>query len=188
MLTIVGDREMGYTLGASEYLTKPIDRAILATVVEKYRTKNAMKVVLIVDDDDATRQVVSRTLTREGWTVIEAENGRAAMDRLKTNEPNLILLDLAMPEMDGFEFLTVLRNDGVHAGIPVIVLTSKDLTVSERSQLTGRVEKIVQKGDYSRAALLREVKQLVALCESKLETAKAENPPAGMSHAENTRG
>jgi CheY-like chemotaxis protein len=146
MLTIVGDREMGYTLGASEYLTKPIDRATLATVVEKYCTKSGTKVVLIVDDDDATRQVVSRTLTREGWTVIEAENGRAAMDRLKNNEPNLILLDLAMPEMDGFEFLTVLRNDGVHASIPVIVLTSKDLTVSERSQLTGRVEKIVQKG------------------------------------------
>ena len=183
MLTIVGDREMGYTLGASEYLTKPIDRAILSTVVEKYRTKNAAKVVLIVDDDDATRQVVSRTLTREGWTVLEAENGRAAMDRLKTNEPNLILLDLAMPEMDGFEFLTILRNDGVHTGIPVIVLTSKDLTVSERSQLTGRVEKIVQKGDYSRAALLREVKQLVALCESKLETAKAGNPSAEITPA-----
>jgi PAS domain S-box-containing protein len=183
MLTIVGDREMGYTLGASEYLTKPIDRATLATVVEKYCTKSGTKVVLIVDDDDATRQVVSRTLTREGWTVIEAENGRAAMDRLKNNEPNLILLDLAMPEMDGFEFLTVLRNDGVHASIPVIVLTSKDLTVSERSQLTGRVEKIVQKGEYSRVALLREVKQLVASCESKLEAIKSKSPPDKMTPA-----
>jgi PAS domain S-box-containing protein len=165
MLTIVGDREMGYTLGAAEYLTKPIDRAILAKVVDKYRSKNAPRVVLIVDDDDATRQVVSRTLTREGWTVVEAENGRVAMDRLKHHEPNLILLDLAMPEMDGFEFLTALRKGGLHSGIPVVVLTSKDLNEAERSQLSGRVEKIVQKGDYSREALLREVKQLVALCE-----------------------
>ncbi len=171
MLTIVGDREMGYTLGASEYLTKPIDRTMLSTVVEKYRTKNAARVVLIVDDDDATRQVVSRTLTREGWTVLEAENGRVALERLKTNEPNLILLDLSMPEMDGFEFLTTLRNDGVHASIPVVVLTSKDLTPLERSQLTGRVEKIIQKGDYSRGALLREIKQLVAMRDPKLAAA-----------------
>jgi PAS domain S-box-containing protein len=170
MLTIVGDREMGYTLGASEYLTKPIDRGVLSTVVNKYRTKTAGRVVLIVDDDDATRQVVSRTLTREGWTVLEAENGKAALDRLSKEEPNLILLDLSMPEMDGFEFLSKLRNDGTHTGIPVVVLTSKDLTPSERSALTGRVEKIIQKGDYSRNALLREIKQLVELCGEKALT------------------
>jgi PAS domain S-box-containing protein len=173
MLTIVGDREMGYTLGAAEYLTKPIDRGILSKVVEKYRSKNATRIVLIVDDDDATRQVVSRTLTREGWTVVEAENGRVAIDRLKQHEPNLILLDLAMPEMDGFEFLTSIRKDGLHSGIPVVVLTSKDLTESERSQLSGRVEKVIQKGDYSREALLREVKQLVALCEPLPKTLAA---------------
>jgi PAS domain S-box-containing protein len=161
MLTIVGDHEMGYTLGASEYLTKPIDRSTLATVVEKYRQRGTSKVVLIVDDDDATRQVVTRTLTREGWTVVEAENGRVGMERLKKYDPDLVLLDLAMPEMDGFQFLTALRTDGVHATVPVVVLTSKDLTISERSQLTGRVEKVIQKGDYSREALLREVKQLV---------------------------
>jgi len=181
MLTIVGDREMGYTLGASEYLTKPIDRGILSKVVNKYRTKNAGRVVLIIDDDDATRQVVSRTLTREGWTVLEAENGKAAMDRLSREEPNLILLDLAMPEMDGFEFLTRLRNDSIHTGIPVVVLTSKDLTPSERSVLTGRVEKIIQKGDYSRGALLREIKQLVELCAEK-NTAAAPPDSAPIMH------
>jgi CheY-like chemotaxis protein len=165
MLTIVGDREMGYTLGASEYLSKPINRAVLAKMVGKYCTKSSTKGVMIVDDDDATRQVVSRTLTRGGWTVVDAENGRIALERLKKFEPNLILLDLVMPQMDGFQFLTALRNDGVHANVPVVVLTSKDLTPSERSQLTGRVETIVQKGDYSREALLREIKRLVALNE-----------------------
>jgi CheY-like chemotaxis protein len=165
MLTIVGDREMGYTLGASEYLSKPINRAILAKMVEKYCMKSSTKGVMIVDDDDATRQVVSRTLTRGGWTVVDAENGQIALERLKKFEPNLILLDLVMPQMDGFQFLTALRNDGVHANVPVVVLTSKDLTPSERSQLTGRVETIVQKGDYSREALLREIKRLVALNE-----------------------
>jgi PAS domain S-box-containing protein len=174
MLTIVGDREMGYTLGASEYLTKPIDRAVLSSVVQKYRARNNTRVVLIVDDDDATRQVVCRTLTREGWTVVEAENGRVALEQLKHHEPSLILLDLAMPEMDGFEFLNRARTDGVHDGIPVVVLTSKDLTPAERSQLTGKVERIIQKGEYSREALLREVKELVKVRAANVTAAPVE--------------
>jgi len=188
MLTIVGDREMGYTLGASEYLSKPIDRALLAKMVEKYCMKSSTRGVMIVDDDDATRQVVSRTLTRAGWTVVDAENGRVALERLKKFEPNLILLDLVMPQMDGFEFLAALRTDGVHANVPVVVLTSKDLTPSERSQLTGRVEKIVQKGDYSREALLREIKQLVALTESGKAASTRQSVDSTINRAANLPG
>ena len=163
MLTIVNDSDMGYVLGASEYLTKPIDRDRLAGVLSKYRPNSASRVVLVVDDDDATRQVLRRTLTKQGWTVLEAENGRVALERLETQNPSLILLDLAMPVMDGFEFLATLRADKDRSTLPVVVLTSKDLTIEERSQLTGKVEKILQKGAYSRTALLREVKQIVAL-------------------------
>jgi CheY-like chemotaxis protein len=164
MLTIVGDHEMGYVLGASEYLTKPIDRDRLTTVISKYRPKNSARVAMVVDDDDPTRQVICRTLTRQGWTVVEAENGKVALGRLADNTPNLILLDLAMPEMDGFDFLTALRKEPATAPIPVVVLTSKDLTPAERSQLSGRVEKVLQKGAYSREALLAEVKRLASLC------------------------
>ena len=186
MLTIVGDREMGFTLGASEYLAKPIDRALLAKMVQKYCTKNSTRVVMIVDDDDATRHVVSRTLSRDGWTVIGAENGRTALEQLKELEPNLILLDLVMPQMDGFQFLTALRNDGVHANVPVVVLTSKDLSPSERLQLTGRVEKIVQKGDYSREALLREIKRLVALKEPRKSSSTPQSVDSTMNRAANS--
>ncbi len=177
MLTIVGDYEMGYVLGASEYLTKPIDRDRLTAVLGKYRPKGSDRVVMVVDDDDATRQVVSRTLTRQGWTVIEAENGRIALSRLEEHHPSLVLLDLTMPEMDGFEFLTELRKDHTNQAIPVVVLTSKDLTPAERSRLTGSVEKILQKGAYSREALLNEVKQLVTLCTSdELKKSNKEGP------------
>jgi PAS domain S-box-containing protein len=164
MLTIMNDTEMGYVLGASEYLTKPIDRDRLAGVLRKYRPQEAGGGVLIVDDDEPTRQVIRRTLTRQGWQVVEAENGRVALDRLAERVPGLILLDLMMPEMDGFEFLSELRRNESWSAIPVVVLTSKDLAPDERAMLTGKVERILQKGEYSRDALLREVRKIVAQC------------------------
>ncbi len=167
MLTIVTNKEMGYVLGASEYLTKPIDRDRLADVIDKYRPKDPGRVVLVVDDDVATRQVLRRTLIRQGWSVVEAENGRVALERVATQKPSLIMLDMIMPEMDGFAFLAALRKDPDSASTPVVVLTSKDLTPDERSQLTGNVERIMQKGAYSREALLSEVKSIVALCAKK---------------------
>jgi PAS domain S-box-containing protein len=167
MLTIVTNKEMGYVLGASEYLTKPIDRDRLADVIDKYRPKDPGRIVLVVDDDIATRQVLRRTLIRQGWSVVEAENGRVALERVATQKPSLIMLDMMMPEMDGFAFLAALRKDTASASTPVVVLTSKDLTPDERAQLTGNVERILQKGAYSREALLSEVKNIVALCAKK---------------------
>jgi CheY-like chemotaxis protein len=167
MLTIVTNKEMGYVLGASEYLTKPIDRDRLADVIDKYRPKDPGRIVLIVDDDPATRQVLRRTLIKQGWSVVEAENGRVALERVASQKPSLIMLDMMMPELDGFGFLAALRKDPVSASTPVVVLTSKDLTPDERSQLTGNVERILQKGAYSREALLSEVKSIVALCAKK---------------------
>ncbi|HZL37129.1 MAG TPA: PAS domain S-box protein [Tepidisphaeraceae bacterium] len=164
MLTIVSDKGMGYVLGASEYLTKPIDRDRLGALVSKYALRESPCAVLVVDDDEPTRQVLRRTLARQGWSVAEAENGRVALDRVRSCQPSLILLDLMMPEMDGFEFLDALRENEKYKDISVVVLTSRDLAPSERAMLTGKVEKILQKGAYSREALLREVKKIVAQC------------------------
>ena len=93
----------------------------------------------------------------------EAENGRVALEQVARHKPELILLDLIMPEMDGFEFLAELRKKEIWQSIPVVVLTSKDLSPEERLQLTGNVERILQKGAYSRDTLLREVRKTVAL-------------------------
>ncbi len=164
MLTMVDDKNMGYALGASDYLTKPIDRDRLTAVLSKYRCEQVFCSVLLVEDDSATREMLRRTLEKEDWRVAEAENGRVALERVAETRPELILLDLMMPEMDGFEFITELRQDPVRRTIPIIVITAMDLTPEDRLRLNGYVTQILQKGAYSREELLQEVRDLVAAC------------------------
>jgi CheY-like chemotaxis protein len=160
MLTIVDtERERGFTLGAVDYLTKPVDWKRLLAVVRGLRDAGQPGPVLIVDDDPAMREMVRRGLEREGIPVVEAEHGRAALSRLAAPRPALILLDLMMPEMDGFEFLETLRGLPELATIPVVVLTSHDLTPEDRARLDGRVERIIAKGALGRDELLKEIRE-----------------------------
>jgi CheY-like chemotaxis protein/two-component sensor histidine kinase len=159
MLTIVDDRNLGYALGASDYLTKPIDRERLVTVLKQHRRDRP---VLVVDDDPEVRQLLRRMLESEGYAVGEAENGRVALERLRGESPSLILLDLMMPEMDGFEFVAELRRHEGWRAIPVVVITARDLSRDDRERLNGHVERILQKGTYDRDLLLAEVRELVA--------------------------
>jgi Amt family ammonium transporter len=164
MLTMVDNKNLGYALGASDYLTKPIDRDHLIKLLQKYRCIQPPCSILIVEDDQSIRQILRRTLEKEGWQVAEAENGRVALEHMDKNTPELILLDLMMPEMDGFQFIAELRKVLAWHSIPVIVITAMDLTLEERLRLNGRVEQILQKGAYSQEVLLREVRDLVASC------------------------
>jgi CheY-like chemotaxis protein len=164
MLTMVDDKNFGYALGAAEYLTKPIDRGRLSALLGKYRCEAPRCSVLLVEDDVTTREMMRRMLEKEGWTVAEAENGREGLARMAESEPQLILLDLMMPEMDGFEFLTELRQNPAWRTIPVVVITAMDLTPEDRQRLNGSVTQILQKGAYSRDELLEEVRQLVLSC------------------------
>jgi CheY-like chemotaxis protein len=159
MLTIVEDRNLGYALGAADYLTKPIDRERLLAVLARHRRDRP---VLVVEDDADTRELLRRLLERDGFTVVEAETGRVALDRVREQAPGLILLDLMMPEMDGFEFLAELRRQTGGRGIPVVVVTAKDLTPADHERLNGQVQRILQKGAYTREDLLAELRELVA--------------------------
>jgi CheY-like chemotaxis protein/nitrogen-specific signal transduction histidine kinase len=161
MLTIVGERSMAYALGASEYLTKPIDRGRLTAVLERYRRENRAQTILVVEDDPATRDFLRRALEPEGWTVDEAENGQIGLARVAKSRPGLILLDLMMPEMDGFEFITELRRHEEWRSIPVVVITARDLTADDHRRLNGYVTAIVQKSAYGREDLLAEVRDLL---------------------------
>jgi GAF domain-containing protein/CheY-like chemotaxis protein len=158
MLTIVDDRSLGYALGASDYLTKPIDRERLVAVLRKYRRECP---VLVVDDDAGVRQLLRRMLEPDGYTVVEAENGRVALERARAAPPGVVLLDLMMPEMNGFEFVTEFRRDERWRAIPIVVITARDLSREERERLNGDVERILQKGAYGRDELLAEVRDLV---------------------------
>jgi DNA-binding response OmpR family regulator len=160
MVTIVDDRNLGYALGATEYLTKPVDRERLAAIVRKYRRAGTRDLVLVVEDDPATRAMLRTALERDGWEVAEAENGRAGLQAMARREPRLVLLDLMMPEMDGFQFVTELRRTEEGRRVPVIVLTAKDVTAEDRRRLTGSVEVILQKGAASRDTILAEIRAL----------------------------
>jgi CheY-like chemotaxis protein len=161
MLTIVENRELDYALGVSEYLTKPLDRKRLASVLERYRRGHSASSVLVVDDDVETRAIISRTLQQGGWVVAEAENGRAGLEQVAKDRPEVILLDLMMPVMDGFEFVRELRKRDAWRSIPIIIITAKDLGDDDRRQLNGHVEKVLQKDADRRDQLLAEVSDLV---------------------------
>jgi hypothetical protein len=162
MLTIADNKSLGYALGVSEYLTKPVDRDRLIAVLNKYRAAQPPVHALVVEDDLLTREALRRMIEGAGWTAGEAANGREALERMVDAPPSVILLDLLMPDMDGFEFAEEVRRHEAWRAIPIVVLTAKDLTLEDRLRLNGYVEKILQKGAYSRDQLLGEVRDLVA--------------------------
>ena len=183
MLTIVEEKQMGYALGATDYLSKPIDWKRLAVTLQKYQCVHPPCPVLIVEDDADVRERLRRRLEKEGWAVAEAANGHVALERMAESRPELILLDLMMPEMDGFQFLDEVRKHKAWQSIPIIVVTAKELTAEDRMRLNGSVKKILQKGAYGREELLRTVRDLVATYlragNISLEEASDDKDPAG---------
>jgi len=161
MLTMVDDKSKGYSLGATDYLSKPVDREQLHNALSRYYTPGESCSVLLVEDDKPTREVMARTLEKSDWIVAEAGNGREALDRLSQQKPRLILLDLMMPVMDGFDFLLEVRTKAEWQDIPVIVLTAKDLTDEDRRVLSGRVEQIVEKGARAHDQVVKLIHQIV---------------------------
>jgi CheY-like chemotaxis protein len=164
MVSIVDDKNLGYTLGAADYLTKPVDREHLGRVLARYRCAQPPCPVLLIEDDDTTRGMMRTMLEREGWKVTEAVNGREGLERVAEARPNVILLDLMMPEMDGFEFLSTLRKREEWEKIPVVVITAKELTAEDRKMLNGSVERVLLKGEFSRQDLLNRVREFVTAC------------------------
>ncbi len=164
MLTMVDNRNLGYALGAADYLMKPVDREHLASVLRKYACGTPPCPVLIIDDDTDARHRLRKLLEGEGWQVEEAADGEEGLQKLDLRKPDLILLDLMMPRMDGFEFSLRLSRSDAWCRIPVVVLTAKDLTAEERALLNGHVERVLQKGAFSMEELLEEVRRTVGAC------------------------
>jgi CheY-like chemotaxis protein len=163
MLSILSDAEFGYMLGAADYLTKPVHRDLILSTVEKLQIPGALKrLALVVDDDAATREVIARTLQKAGWETIEACDGQVALQQLQASPlpPQLIMLDLLMPGMNGFEFLLQFNNLKLQPAPSIVILTSLDLTAENRAKLNGQVERILQKGMYSRQELLSEIRRI----------------------------
>jgi len=161
VVTITDDQNLGYALGASDYMTKPIDRRRLATVLHQYEATGHGAPVLVVEDDHLSRSLMREAVERAGGRGVEAENGQIGLEQVRRETPALILLDLMMPVMDGFEFLEELRREANWRDIPVVVVTAKDLSPEERKALGLRTERILEKGALRRDGLLERVRELV---------------------------
>jgi CheY-like chemotaxis protein/anti-sigma regulatory factor (Ser/Thr protein kinase) len=162
LVTIVDEKQRGYALGVVEHLVKPVDRERLAAILRQWC--GAPGHVLLVEDDGDVRGLMRQALASAGWTISEAENGRVALERMAERRPDAIVLDLVMPEMDGFEFLAAFRAHEAWRGVPVLVVTARDLTDEDRQRFNGGVERVIQKGGYAGEDLLREVADALTAC------------------------
>ncbi len=160
MITIIDEHSLGYALGAADYLLKPVEWNRLKAVLDRFRTDDN-GLILAVDDDEDGLHRTATMLEREGLKVITALNGREALARMEAERPGLILLDLVMPELDGFGFLKAMRAKPEWQGIPVVVLTSKDLTADEKRFLQGQADDIFTKGDVDLRELAAEIRVMV---------------------------
>ncbi|MFC7400022.1 response regulator [Chelatococcus sp. GCM10030263] len=173
LVTVLGDQDMGIALGAAEHLTKPIDPAELLQVLDRVRRSGDRPDVLVVDDDETTRDMLRRTLSREGWTVREAVNGAEGLAEAAAARPSVMVLDLMMPEIDGFEVLTKLRQDQKLRDIPVVVVTAKELTSQERDWLRSNALEIFQKGAYGRSELIESLRGMIEMARATAAQAAA---------------
>ena len=137
-ITVLEDRNHASALGASEFLAKPVSRPMLRDMLGRLEPVSGTQSVLVVEDDDAARDIISRVMSDAGWQVHQAVNGREAIDLLDELRPSLILLDLMMPEMDGFEFLTRAQSFDFLADTPIVVITAADLSAEDHEHLNGR--------------------------------------------------
>jgi CheY-like chemotaxis protein len=161
MVTVIDDEvRMGFALGAAEYLTKPVDREHLLEVARDLTRGEGH--ALVVEDDEAARRLVVHGLEGAGWQVTEAANGREGLERIAERQPDLVLLDLMMPEMHGFEFMEHLRRNPATAALPVVVLTAKELSTEEREYLQSHTQYVLHKGEPAATELLPLVRRTVA--------------------------
>jgi CheY-like chemotaxis protein/signal transduction histidine kinase len=159
MLSVEEQRGRAFSFGACEYLVKPIEPERLIDVVRK-SVEPAMGDVLIVDDDADTREIVSRNLRKVGFTTIEAANGEEALLKARVVKPAMVILDLLMPNVDGFEVLRTLRAEGNR--VPIVVLTGKDLTDGEENVLREGLARVFRKDGIAIEDVVKEARQLVA--------------------------
>ena len=157
MVTSVDQRSLAASLGAAEYMLKPVQWDRFRTVMDRFKT--AQGGVLLVEDDSAARQVIRNLLEEDGWTVDEASDGQEGLARAAAKTPDVILTDLNMPVVDGFDFLDQLRRLPNCADVPVIVLTARDLTREDRRRLRGGSQ-ILNKGDVKLKSLVERLYKL----------------------------
>lgn len=164
IVSIVDNKELGYSLGAAEYLIKPVDRKKLihtvCTCLSAEKTKGKPMRILIIDDDEKAIKYMSTLLEDAGFDVIKAYSGNAGINLAIHSNPDLIILDLIMPDLSGFDVVEKLRIHPTAKGIPIIICSAKDITPEDKNILNGNILAIVQKGSHTKEDLLSAVKKI----------------------------
>jgi len=165
VVSIIDNQVTGRALGAVDYFVKPIDSQALLSRLGVLNLGNGAKAektvrVLAVDDDPSALDLLDRILGPAGYTMLRAETGEEAVKIARTSPPDVLLLDLVMPGMSGFEVVSALQDEPATARIPILIVTSKDLTVAEKEELNGRVEAVLHKGSLARVDILTWLKEL----------------------------
>ncbi len=158
VVTVLDNPTRAYALGASDYFVKPVDRQTLLARIAAYArvpgSRAGELTVLAVDDDPQALALVDEILRREGLRVLQAQGGEEALTLAERERPDIMLLDLMMPGMSGFEVLATLRSQASTASIPVLILTARDLTPDDKRQLSGQALAVLRKGDVGKADLV----------------------------------
>ena len=154
IVTILDNKDMGFTLGAADYLTKPVDQQRLVSIIRRHCNRQSRSPILIIEDDDSSRQLMAGMLEKEGLKVVAVEDAESGLALLAEQEPALILLDLILPGLDGFQFIEAVHENERWRNIPIVVVTAKDLSPQEHEFLNQSAQKIMKKGVYNRDDLL----------------------------------
>jgi signal transduction histidine kinase/CheY-like chemotaxis protein/HAMP domain-containing protein len=162
IVSIAADTEKGFSLGAAQVLQKPVARAELAAALNRLGLSDDTChecLILVIDDDPKSVEVLAAYLAEPGYRTLRAHGGRAGLDMARREKPDLILLDLMMPEVSGFEVVNRLRADPATAGIPIIVVTAKKLSADDRAALNGGVAAVLEKASFNHGYFITEVRR-----------------------------
>jgi signal transduction histidine kinase/CheY-like chemotaxis protein len=162
VISVIDNPELGMALGAIDYFVKPVPADVLVSRLRRFNFGGSAKTkVLVVDDELANRDWLTEILEPAGFGVIPAGGGREAIELAHSQKPDLILLDLMMPEVSGFDVVEALRSDKATSDMPIMVLTAKELTDADKRQLTGRVSSILQRGSTGATELVSHLRQVI---------------------------
>ena len=165
VVSIIDERGRGFSLGAADYLLKPVDGEVLVRVIQRVVRNNARdqrgRSVLVIDDDPVILELMEAVLRPEGFEVLKAKDGRHGLQIARERNPDLVVLDLLMPEMNGFEVVDEMHGCSETASIPIVILTNKSLSREEKDRLNGRIIAIRQKGEFHREDFVAQVRSLL---------------------------